>query len=511
VDTLGTINAGLAGFFGCAAVQFAFQWWFSRSERVFLVFSLQCLLYAAFCVAMTSYLRARTIPDAQAALDRFVSIGVLCHAVFPQIFALLSGRRDRVFRVLATGALVVLAVVNQWAPLRGTIVELRFVQLPGGGTTSVPIRTPPGASLVVLYLVVTVVLGYGFFAARVIWKRDRGGALLIGGGTTAVLAGSVLGFLVDFAHVRSPYGGALPHVIFVLFVALFVSREYAARSARLAASERRADLALRETGKALATVQAEQRRREEAEIDRQKAVEAFVQAQRKELASQLAAGVAHDFSNVLHVISLWSSIMATFCRSAADSDRAIRALAAAQKQGRALSRQMMALARPEARSVARFPLDRPVHNTLLTLKPALPASIQLRFEAPAAPEVEACEAEIQQVIYNLVLNARDAMPEGGTIQVLVGLERSSTPVQVVGGSLAPGPWATLAVKDTGPGIDAAIRARIFDVFFTTKGPQGGSGLGLAAVMRIAKVSGGGVALETEPGRGATFRIYLPCA
>ena len=112
------------------------------------------------------------------------------------------------------------------------------------------------------------------------------------------------------------------------------------------------------------------------------------------------------------------------------------------------------------------------------------------------------------MIYNLVLNARDVMPAGGAIQVTCGVETSSIPIAVVGGSLAPGRWAMLSVTDSGPGVDPSIRERIFDLFFTTKG-QEGTGLGLATVLRIAKANGGGVALESEAGSGATFKLYLP--
>ena len=157
----------------------------------------------------------------------------------------------------------------------------------------------------------------------------------------------------------------------------------------------------------------------------------------------------------------------------------------------------------------RFSLDRPIRATVQTLTASLPRNIQLKWEAPPALEVEADETEIRQVIYNLVLNARDAMPAGGDIQVTGGVEMSSTPIAVVGGSLAAGRWVTLGVKDSGPGVDPSIREQIFDLFFTTKGPDAGYGLGLATVLRIAKANGGGIALESKPGSGATFTLYLP--
>src|SRR5207248_1645566 len=116
----------------------------------------------------------------------------------------------------------------------------------------------------------------------------------------------------------------------------------------------------------------------------------------------------------------------------------------------------MTLARPQARAVTRFPLDRPVHSTVQILKLAMPRNIALHCEGSLSPEVEADENEIQQVVYNLVLNARDAMPAGGSILVTTGVEESLTPIGVADGSLAAGRWATLGVTDSGTGIAPAI-------------------------------------------------------
>ena len=221
VDTLTSVNACLAGFFACAAIYSAIYWWLSRNERVLLVFSVQCVVYTAFCVAIVSFFRARTIPDTQAALDRFVTLGVIVHALVLQFYADIGNRGDRGFRALVTGALGFLAVLHQWAPLRGTVVELQAMRLPGGDTALLPIRTPPGASLALLYLAVLMVQGYGFFVARAIWKRDRTSAALVAVASVAILVGATIGFLVDFANVRAPYAGAWPHAIFVLCSALF--------------------------------------------------------------------------------------------------------------------------------------------------------------------------------------------------------------------------------------------------------------------------------------------------
>src|SRR5262249_47340611 len=148
-------------------------------------------------------------------------------------YAYLGDRRDHAFRALVTGVLAFLEVVNQWAPLRGTVIELKTIHLPGGGTSLLTIRTPPGAPLVLNYLTVLVVNGYGFFVARTIWKRDRAGGVLVAAGLVVCLSTIIIGLLADFAKVRVPYAGALASAVFVVCVALFLSREYAVRGARV--------------------------------------------------------------------------------------------------------------------------------------------------------------------------------------------------------------------------------------------------------------------------------------
>jgi PAS domain S-box-containing protein len=253
VDTLTTVNAVLGGFFACAAITYAVHWWFSRHERVLLVFWVQCALYAVFCMVITSFFRARTIPEAQANLDRVITLGLIIHILLLHLYADLGGRRDRAFRAFVTGGLALIVLVNQWVPVRGTVLELRTMQLPWGGTGLLAIRTPPGALLAIQYLFVAAIQAYAFFVARAIWKRDRAGAILVAIGAAAILGGGTLGFLVDFAKVRAPYAGALPHAINVLCVAFFLSREYSARGALVAATGRQFEAAFDHSpiGKAL--------------------------------------------------------------------------------------------------------------------------------------------------------------------------------------------------------------------------------------------------------------------
>jgi PAS domain S-box-containing protein len=240
---MSSVNMWLAGVFACAALHYAIHWWGSREERALLAFSIQCAGYTGYFLAISAYFGATTIPECQAALDRFVTFGVLIHAAYLHLYAYLGARRDHAFRTLGTVVLLVLAVLHQWEPLRGTVLELQTVQLPGGTSGVVPLRTPPGAALAVLYLTILLNNVYGLFVARLIWTRDRTGALLVGGASAAVLVGTALGFLIDFAHLQAPYLGAWPHAIFLLGMTIFLSREYAARGARVAATERQFEAA----------------------------------------------------------------------------------------------------------------------------------------------------------------------------------------------------------------------------------------------------------------------------
>jgi PAS domain S-box-containing protein len=233
---LRSMNPWLAGFFAFAALHYAIKWWFSRSERVLLAFAIQCALYTVFCSVSVALDRATTIPDVQAGLIRVMTLGPLVHIALLQFYASVSGRRDRAFRALLTSTFVVLGVLNLWLPLRGTVLALQTVPLPGGGVHLLPIRTPPGASLGLYYLASAVAEGYGLFVARALWRRDRSGAVLVAVAASAIVLGTLVSVVVDFARLPMPYLGALPHTLFVLAMALLLSREYSARGARVSAT-----------------------------------------------------------------------------------------------------------------------------------------------------------------------------------------------------------------------------------------------------------------------------------
>ncbi|HVY25399.1 MAG TPA: ATP-binding protein [Polyangiaceae bacterium] len=273
----------------------------------------------------------------------------------------------------------------------------------------------------------------------------------------------------------------------------------------------RIEQALHDANQTLAKLRAEQQLRERAEEERLHAQDAALQAQKMELVARLAAGAAHDFNNLLAVVGNWAELLLLDAGDRPENQEARDAVDTALQQGRALTRQLMALARQDQRTVRKLQLEKCAKSGVTTLSRVLPAGVTLRFRETSPVQVEADETELQQVLFNLVLNARDAMPNGGSIQVLTGVETLAEPQPVVGGTLPSGRWAVMRVADSGPGIPAELRERIFELFFTTKPVGEGTGLGLATVLRIAQKSGGGVALDSEPGSGSRFSIYLPCA
>ncbi|HEY2404622.1 MAG TPA: ATP-binding protein [Polyangiaceae bacterium] len=271
----------------------------------------------------------------------------------------------------------------------------------------------------------------------------------------------------------------------------------------------RVEGALRAKSTALEQLREEETRRQRAEAERLEAEQAAQQAQKMELVGRLAAGVAHDFNNVLAIVSGWSDILFEGSPSADDKAEAHSGLSSAVQQGSALTRQLLALARRDARKVSGFRLEDTVKAGIHTLGRVLPSRIKLRYHHCSSCCLEADETELQQVLFNLVINARDAIAADGTIDVATGVEETSAELPIVGGSLAPGRWVFLRVADSGSGIPPDRQARIFELFFTTKPLGEGTGMGLSTVLRIAQLSGGGVALDSQVGRGTTFTVYLP--
>jgi two-component system, cell cycle sensor histidine kinase and response regulator CckA len=235
------------------------------------------------------------------------------------------------------------------------------------------------------------------------------------------------------------------------------------------------------------------------------------QAQRMEAVGQLAGGVAHDFNNLLMIISGYADlIQAGDFEKTAVIER-VGHIAQAAKQAASVTKQLLAFSRLQPEQLG----DVDLSSLLGELEDVIPRlageHIQCSIKCgPSLERVRVGRSEIEQVLLNLVVNARDAMPDGGKLTIetaQVDVDESYVQQQRV--RLTPGSYARITVSDTGIGMDEATKARIFEPFFTTKERGHGTGLGLSMVHGIVKRSGGDTWVYSFPGKGSTFTIYLP--
>jgi PAS domain S-box-containing protein len=251
-------------------------------------------------------------------------------------------------------------------------------------------------------------------------------------------------------------------------------------------------------------------KRKQAEAARARLESQLLQSQKLESVGRLAGGVAHDFNNYLTVINGYCDLLLS--RLAPDDpDRAgLVDVRRAGERAATLTRQLLAFGRQQILSPSPVSLNQIVSSIETMLRCLVPENIDLATVlAPGLGAAMADTGQIEQVLMNLVSNARDAMPNGGTIRI----ETANVDLDSATGErhrdIAPGAYVTLAVTDTGVGMDERTRALIFEPFFTTKELGKGTGLGLAMVYGIVKQSGGAIAVRSEPGAGSAFTVYFP--
>jgi PAS domain S-box-containing protein len=237
------------------------------------------------------------------------------------------------------------------------------------------------------------------------------------------------------------------------------------------------------------------------------------QAQKMEAIGQLAGGIAHDFNNLLTAVIGYSDLLLAR-KEIADSDAAedVAEIKKAAERASALTRQILAFSRRQALQPAVVSLESILKGIEPLLRRTLGENVRLDIVAQSdAGNVEIDVHQFEQVIMNLALNARDAMASGGRLTIEASTVELDAEYCRAKLDVPPGPYAMLSVSDTGVGMSEEVLSRAFEPFFTTKAAGAGTGLGLSTVYGIIKQSGGGVAVESEVGKGTTFKVFLPLA
>lgn len=234
--------------------------------------------------------------------------------------------------------------------------------------------------------------------------------------------------------------------------------------------------------------------------------EQLMQAQKMEAVGRLAGGIAHDFNNILTAIMGFASILTMRLEGNQELQRHVAKIMASSRRAAELVQGLLTFSRRQPSSPAvvelRAALNR--QRTMLERMVGEDVKVRLRLHGPAAVRIDA--GELDQIMMNLATNARDAMPDGGTLTIEVIRERvHSPPVR----EMAPGSYVAIIFSDSGVGMSEAVRAQIFEPFFTTKETGRGTGLGLSIVWSIAEQRGGAVTVESEVGRGTSVHLYLP--
>ena len=245
-------------------------------------------------------------------------------------------------------------------------------------------------------------------------------------------------------------------------------------------------------------------RRERHELEAQ-----LFQAQKMDAIGRLAGGIAHDFNNILMVILSEADLLREGIARGQDVAEQLDGIRGAAERAAALTRQLLTVSRRQPRHPRLVSLDTIVDDLRKMLERIIGEDIQMSTSlSSTSTTIEADPEQVAQVVLNLAVNARDAMPTGGTLLV-----RTAAVVldgaKAAGAGVPEGPYVELIVSDTGCGMDSATLSRIFEPFFTTKGVGKGTGLGLSTVFSIVRQSGGGIRVHSEPGKGATFTLYFP--
>ncbi len=238
----------------------------------------------------------------------------------------------------------------------------------------------------------------------------------------------------------------------------------------------------------------------------------LLQAQKMEAIGRLAGGVAHDFNNLLTVIQGYGEMLSTSLAADEVRREEVAEILKAAERAATLTRQLLAFGRRQVLEMQLLDLGAVVSDTEKMLRRLIGEDVELVVQKPGGTSlVKADPGQIEQVLLNLAVNSRDAMPEGGRLTIELAEQYLAAPLPMADSAIPAGSYVVLTATDTGSGMNAETLTHIFEPFFTTKEKGKGTGLGLATVYGIVKQSGGYVLVASEPGRGTTFRVFLPRA
>jgi PAS domain S-box-containing protein len=238
----------------------------------------------------------------------------------------------------------------------------------------------------------------------------------------------------------------------------------------------------------------------------------LTQSQKMESVGRLAGGIAHDFNNILSIILGYTEIMIDDITEDNPHHAILSEVQAASLRARSITRQLLAFGRKQVLEIAVFDVNAVISNFEKLMSRMVGEDVSLNLVlADGRVPVKADSSQLEQVLMNLVVNARDAMPNGGNITIETSVVEIGEDYALDKQDVIPGVYVMIAVSDTGSGIEKENMGKIFEPFFTTKEKDKGSGLGLATVYGIVKQHGGHIWVYSEPDRGTTFKIYLPLA
>jgi two-component system, cell cycle sensor histidine kinase and response regulator CckA len=250
--------------------------------------------------------------------------------------------------------------------------------------------------------------------------------------------------------------------------------------------------------------------RKRAEEEKARLEMQFRQSQKMEAVGRLAGGVAHDFNNLLGVILGYAELLRRALTPGGKEERRVQEIMKAADRAAALTRQLLAFSRKQVLDPRPLDLAEVVTEIEDMLRRLIREDIRLDLSVDEGVwTVRADRTQVEQVVLNLAVNARDAMPDGGSLSLSlanVTVGEGGLPAHL---GLAPGQWVRLSVSDTGTGMDAATLSHVFEPFFTTKAKGAGTGLGLATVYGVVQQSGGVIDVASAPNQGSTFTVYLP--